>query len=462
MTNPADAGKNPDLGPIKQPEGIEAAVFADKEVTSTDVSLMLVRPYQSKPDTAATRAERMTLDIAHSILSRRFERLSKDRRLRRSPRAPHPNNDLFNYLELGSIDVTAADDRWQEAVPVIEQEFRRALGSRLHRSRTRRGEVQPAQRLSAAGETKGHPQVRRHRHRARAVDQRQHGLLRSRDRPRTRHAKRSMPSTSQPATRRSRHSGRHPATTSILTTKEKPENAEKDLAALFEESRGKPVEAPAARALQPFGYTDFGKPGTVASRKEVKDLGITQLVLSNQVRVNLKPTDFEKGKIRLLARIGSGKLTQPKDMPMLDIFATAVFEGGGLGKHSNDDLQQILAGKNVGSIAGHRRGRVHPRRHHHAGGFHHRSSSSCAPPSPIPATARRRSGSSRRPSRCSISSSSTPPPARSRKWKPGSTAATPRFTIAPVEKLSVLHHRRREKVAHSGTHQGLPRTHHRR
>ena len=34
---------------------------------------------------------------------------------------------------------------------------------------------------------------------------------------------------------------------------------------------------------------------------------------------------------------------------MLDVFATAVFEGGGLGKHSNGDLQEILAGKNVGS-----------------------------------------------------------------------------------------------------------------
>jgi zinc protease len=135
----------------------------------------------------------------------------------------------------------------------------------------------------------------------------------------------------------------------ILTTKEKPENAEMDLAALFEESRGKPVEAPVQRATQSFGYTDFGKPGTVVSRKEVEDLGITQLVLSNEVRVNLKPTDFEKGKIHLLARVGSGKLTQPKDMPMLDTFANAVFEGGGLGKHSNDDLQQILAGKNVGS-----------------------------------------------------------------------------------------------------------------
>ena len=62
----------------------------------------------------------------------------------------------------------------------------------------------------------------------------------------------------------------------ILTTKEKPANAEQDLAALFEDSRGTPVEAPSARAIQVFDYTDFGKPGTVASRKEVADLRITR------------------------------------------------------------------------------------------------------------------------------------------------------------------------------------------
>ena len=126
MSNPANPGKDPDLGPIKQPEGIESAVFADKELSSTDVSLTLVRPYQPKPDTAATRAELAPLDIAHSIISRRFERLSK---IEGSAIASGSasNNTLFNYIELGSIDVTAADDRWQEAVPVMEQEFRRAM-----------------------------------------------------------------------------------------------------------------------------------------------------------------------------------------------------------------------------------------------------------------------------------------------------------------------------------------------
>lgn len=347
MTNPSTPGKNPDLGAIKQPEGIKAAVYSDKEVSSTDVSLTLVRPYVVKPDTAAVRAERMTLDIAHSIISRRFERLSK---IEGSAIASGSasNSNLFNYAELGSIDITAADDRWQEVVPILEQEFRRALEHGFTEAEL----AEAKSNLLNAYEQ----QVKQ------KATRKSEGIATVLARSINDDTVFSDPVTDLELAKRALDgidiTGCHAALKKfweapgyhlILTTKEKPEGAEKDLAAQFEESRGKPVEPPTAREIVPFGYTNFGKPGTVASRKEVKDMGITQLVFSNQVRVNLKPTDFEKGKIRLLARIGSGKLTQPKDMPMLDAFATAVFEGGGLGKHSNDDLQQILAGKNVSS-----------------------------------------------------------------------------------------------------------------
>ena len=347
MPHPAAPAKNPDLGPIKQPEGIETAVFADKELTSTEVSLTLVRPYVEKPDTAATRAEHMTLDIAHSIISRRFERLSK---IEGSAIASGSasNNTLFNYLELGSIDVTAANDRWQEVVPILEQEFRRAIDHGFTEAELAEAKSnllnayeqqvkQKATRKSDALATSL----------AKSINDNEVFSDPVTDLELARHALDAidLAACHRALTKFWEAPGYH----LILTTKEKPANAEQDLAAIFEESRGKPVEAPILRAIQAFGYTDFGKPGSVLSRKEIKDLGITQLVLSNQVRVNLKPTDFEKAKIRLLARVGSGKLTQPKDTPMLDTFATAVFEGGGLGKHTNDDLQEILAGKNVGS-----------------------------------------------------------------------------------------------------------------
>ncbi len=346
MSNPTQPGKNPVLGPIKQPEGVETAVFADKEITSTDVSLMLIRPYVEKPDTAANRAQHMTLEIAHSIIGRRFERLSK---MEGSAIASGTisNSNLFNYVEIGSIDVTAADDRWQEAVPILEQEFRRAIDHGFT-------DAELAEAKSNVLNAYEQEVKQKATRKSEAIATGLADTVNDNDvfsDPLTdlALAKHALDSIDIQACHQAlRKFWEAPGFHLVLTTKEKPNNAEKDLAALFDESHGKAVAAPSAHALQTFGYTNFGKPGSVASHKEIKDLGITQLVLSNQVRVNLKPTDFEKGKIRLLARIGSGKLIQPKNMPMLDAFATAVFEGGGLGKHSNDDLQQILAGKNVG------------------------------------------------------------------------------------------------------------------
>lgn len=347
MVNPVEPGKNPDLGEIKAPEGLESTVFADKEVSSTDVSLLMVRPYVPKPDTVATRAERMTLDMAHSIISRRFDRLSKVAGSAvASGSASH--NQYFNHVEIGSIDMTAADDRWQEVVPILEQQFRAALthgftAAELAEAKSNLLNAYEQQvKQKASRKSEGIATVL-----AKSVNDQTVFSDPSED---LKLAKTAIEAIDPDACHQALKkfwdgSGYH----LVLTTKESPENARQDLAALFEESRGKPVEAPVARAAQVFGYLDFGKPGTVVSRKEIKDLGFTQLTLSNQVRINLKHTDFEKGRIRLLARIGSGKLTQPKQMPMLDTFATAVFEGGGLGKHSNEDLREILAGKNVGS-----------------------------------------------------------------------------------------------------------------
>jgi zinc protease len=347
MANPAEPGADPDLGSLPQPEGLETAVFSDKEVASTDVSLMLMRPYVEKPDNQATRAKRMPLDIAHSILSRRFERISKEQD---SPVAEGSASEsaLFNELELGSISVTAADDRWQEIVPVIEKEFRRAIQygftdselaeakSNLLNAYEQQVKQKPSRKsegiATVLAQTINEKRVFSEPETDLAIAG---DILESIDAAACHDAFRKF--------------WESPGHHLVLTTKEHPQDAEKELAALYEDSRGTPVEPPVARALQVFDYTDFGPAGSVASRKEVEDLGVTQLALSNRIRVNLKPTDFEKGKIRLLARIGSGRLTQPRSMPMLDLFAQAVFEGGGLGKHSIEDLKQILAGKNVGS-----------------------------------------------------------------------------------------------------------------
>jgi zinc protease len=128
--------------------------------------------------------------------------------------------------------------------------------------------------------------------------------------------------------------------------------AAQNITAAYATSRRTIVTPPPRQELAAFAYTDFGKPGKVDETKAVEDLGATLIEFKNGVRLNLKPTDFEAGRIRVSVRIGGGTLTQPRDQPGLGLLANVAFTTGGLGRHSVDDLQRLLAGKTVGLAFG--------------------------------------------------------------------------------------------------------------
>jgi hypothetical protein len=120
------------------------------------------------------------------------------------------------------------------------------------------------------------------------------------------------------------------------------------IAAAYADSAKVVVAAPAKTEQAEFAYTHFGPTGEVTQRKSVDDLGATLLEFKNGVRLNLKATDFEAGRIRVGIRVGGGTLTMPMNQPGLSLLANVVFAAGGLGKHSADDLQRLLAGRTVG------------------------------------------------------------------------------------------------------------------
>ena len=67
----------------------------------------------------------------------------------------------------------------------------------------------------------------------------------------------------------------------------------------------------------------FGKPGTVAEDSSIADLGVRTIRFANNVRLNIKKTDFEDGKVRFIVRLGDGMLDLPKDEPGLGSDADA-------------------------------------------------------------------------------------------------------------------------------------------
>ena len=345
LVNPEKPGDDPDMGEVAMPEGLKPHIFSDPELTSTDVSLNLVRPFERKPDTKETRAARFPVEIAHSIIGRRFERITKQEN---SPVSTGSASKfaLFNELEMGSFSLTAADDRWQEVVPVLEQELRRAKEHGFTEAELSEAK---ANLLNAYREEVKRKDTRKSDSLATAIASSVNdGSVFS-----TPEADLALSEEIlNGITVAEVHADfvkfwEAPGYHLVLSTKKAPEDAAETLAKLYKKSAETAVEPPAARAMIPFGYTDFGTPGTIASTAEIKDLEITQIKLANNVRINLKKTDFEKNRIRMMARIGTGQLSQPKDSPMLDKFANAVFDGGGLGKHTNDELSEILAGRNA-------------------------------------------------------------------------------------------------------------------
>jgi zinc protease len=108
------------------------------------------------------------------------------------------------------------------------------------------------------------------------------------------------------------------------------------------------AKAPAGEvpAPIPFAYTDFGPAGTVVSDTTEPLYGIRQIRFANNVRLNLKRTTLAKDRIDVRLNLDGGEMLDTKADPLATEM-TGVLARGGLGKHSEDDLQTLLAGRSV-------------------------------------------------------------------------------------------------------------------
>ena len=83
----------------------------------------------------------------------------------------------------------------------------------------------------------------------------------------------------------------------------------------------------------------------ITAEKAVTELGVTELSLSNGVRVILKPTDFKNNQVVMNAsRFGGQYPFDPKERFNAEFAATVVAQMG-VGQFSPVDLRKVLAGK---------------------------------------------------------------------------------------------------------------------
>jgi zinc protease len=119
-----------------------------------------------------------------------------------------------------------------------------------------------------------------------------------------------------------------------------------ELEATYKAVMAQDVVRPVVVARKAWPYTKFGETGKVVARKEIADLGVTQVTFANGVTLTVKPTKFAEDQVSIAVRYPGGELTvAPKDAVTKAVADRLGMANGGLGKLDADELRDALAGK---------------------------------------------------------------------------------------------------------------------
>ena len=325
------------------------STFADPAV-ATNVNYTVVRPWKDPEDTIAERRHRIVQDLALLMFNRRLQRLAD---------APG-TSVLSGRMTAGeerdaalvtSLSVTAKDGAWKGALAAAEQEVRRALQYGFTASEFK---AESANLIGSIHNSMEQADTRTNDSLAGTILSTvgRHAFVTSPKMlgPEFALLVKSASVDDANAAFRELWAGSAP----LVHVSSKESVAVQQVAAAFQASRAVAVAAPKNNAAQAFAYDDFGKPGTVVEDKRIPDLDVRTVRFANNVRLNIKKTNFEANNVRFIVRMGDGMLDLPRDEPGLAMMISIISSDGALKKQSLEDLRELFAGKviSVGTAVG--------------------------------------------------------------------------------------------------------------
>ncbi len=333
---------DPRLGELR-PRQLETRLHYEAE-GRTHVTLETAKPVPPGPDTYARRYEDIQRYLAHAALSRRLATLAV------APDAPFvggyaQSDDFLGFAQVANVTINTEPARWKDGVRIAEQELRRALQHGFtpeeldEQVRTLTRHFEEAARSANTRESSdlANEIVRSvseelvFTHPAQDLEE-LHKVLEATTPETVLRAMRAVWADAGPLV--------------FVSGPVRMDDPEASIRQAYLDSAAVPVDAPLRTRLAAFGYETSGS-GQVVERRVSDALDVTQLRFANNVRVNLKPTRFEANNVLIAARIGGGRLELPKDKAGLETLAEGAFIAGGLGKHSLDELNRIIAGRSV-------------------------------------------------------------------------------------------------------------------
>lgn len=341
----AGSPPQPSAGPVLFGDRGRTAVYVDPAL-SEKVTASRHGPYEDVPDTTAHRREVLLRQIGYDILGRRFQRLA------RQEQAPFraaslSTGDVFRAGRTTTLEVNTVDGGWRKGLLAATREYRRAMAYGFTRDEVAEqiAVVRMAHRNSAgASATRSNAALV-----AAAL-----ALVRDDQVPATPESSLArleafIPAITPEAVLAALKREALPLDQPLLrfAGRRAPEGGAAAIRAAWDEAMKGKVSRSGTAAPEAFAYAEFGAPGKVVADTREPALGIREVRFANGVRLNLKQTALEKDRVLVSLNLDGGDMLVTRADPLATEMMSA-FAAGGLGKHSQDQLQSILAGRTVG------------------------------------------------------------------------------------------------------------------
>jgi zinc protease len=329
-------------GPINAKLLGKADVFVDPAL-SERITASRNGPWQDEPDSLAWRQTSALREIGYAIINRRFQGQSRqaDPPFRS---AGFATSDIFKEGRSTTVAVDTVDGKWRRGLIAAVTEYRRAMkfGFTQAEIDEQLANIRTAlQNGAASSSTRSHGAL------VNAVLT----LLRDGRVPATPESSLAQFEAFAPQINPKRVFAALkyeaiPLTNPLLRFqgRRQPEGGERAILSAWQFASRQPLRKGETTSNAAFAYTQFGQPGSITSDSRDAALGIRQIRYANGVRLNIKQTDLQKDRINLQLSVDGGDMLNTKAQP-LAMAMVQNMPAGGLGKHSQDQLQSILAGR---------------------------------------------------------------------------------------------------------------------
>jgi zinc protease len=341
----APAPAKPQAGPIDVSAKGLTDIHLDPAL-SEEVTLSRLAPWRDEPDTIANREAALVQRIGYGIINRRLARLARggDAPFRG---ASFGTGDLFEDARITSLTVSSADGEWKKGLLAAVREVNQALTHGFTRAEL---DEQLANLRTAYEDAVKAAETRSHATfvgaaLALASDERVPTIPQWQLAQFERIAPTLTPQAVWDAVKADAVPLDEPLIRFVGRTA--PEGGEAGLRAAFAEGMALPIAAPVDDGPLAFAYQDFGTPGTIVSDTIEPRLGLRLIRFANGVRLTLKQTAIREDRIAFTLAVDGGDLMNTREAP-LKVALTDSLALGGLGKHSQDELSSVLAGRSVG------------------------------------------------------------------------------------------------------------------